>query len=559
MADWIKAQYRPFVRMCKGLYSTPPSKIDSYALNSEKTTSRVAVYSDGDYNVLVLRGTSTHKSDGKLDLADDLVIASGYGTTSLEKEATKILKELKGTTTLTGHSLGGYAALKLAKENNLKCCVFNAGTSPKAPVTTGPGKDGICYHIVGDLISTYISDSACEVVRVDLGLSPLDTLYAHDIDRFSGGDKVKGFLTANQENDLLKGYDALIKSGIDLIGKASPEVMDALNYIMPSLSFDIPDTDSNDDEIATLVFAGISRFAPGLMGVFKRGEKLPVVLANTANEEVKKVKDKGVKLDAYFHDGGDKPSVRTLAEAQKLSKEKQFKSVVSLPPDNIESKKAEATKLYANAKEIKPKLTIENFTKSFKKGVSDLKRSIADAAESVSKKVKTTKNKIVDSVKDRLEVGIKTGKPTEKQIKKVVARHNAKQGKISAPKLIKTSNKQATKSLSSAKKPSVPQISAKTDRAKKKSISRLVETKAIPALKAQVNAKTPSLVAITQKAPNKTLAPNKPVPLNPVQQKTSLLGPTIAANQKKNLQKIGYLGKQTYPKKPAFKLPKLRR
>jgi hypothetical protein len=223
------------------------------------------------------------------------------------------------------------------------------------------------------------------VVRVDLGLSPLDTLYAHDIDRFSGGDKVKGFLTANEENDLLKGYDALVKSGIDLIGKASPEVMDALNYIVPKLSFDIPDADSNDDEIATMLFAGIGRFAPGLMGVFKRGEKLPVVFANNTNEQVKQAKDKAFK-------GDDKASRPTPEQLQKMSNQKQFKSVVSLPPSYAESQrdakpppsyaesqkdkppsytesqKTQATKLFVNAKEIKPKLTASQTTFSSRCG-----------------------------------------------------------------------------------------------------------------------------------------------------------------------------------------------
>jgi hypothetical protein len=83
----------------------------------------------------------------------------------------------------------------------------------------------------------------------------------------------------------------------------------------------------------------------------------------------------------------------------------------------------------------KPKLTVESFTKSFKNGASDLKRSIIESVsknvktakkegsnlkrkivenqKSLEKKVKTTKDnikvKILNSVKDRLAPRAKPG------------------------------------------------------------------------------------------------------------------------------------------------------
>ena len=349
MAEWIKQQYRPFVKMCQGLYETPFAKVSSYSLNSELTSDRVAVYTDGDYNVLVLRGTSLNKSDKTLDVADDLVIASNYGQTSLEKEGKRILDKLKGTTIITGHSLGGYAALKLAKENNLKCCAFNPGTSPKNPIKTGPGKDGIVYHIVGDLLSAYISDDACEVVRVDMGLSPLDTLYAHSLDRFEGGDKVNGFLTGEQEEALMQGTNALIQTGINIAGTVGGESFeDAMRNITAIMNGNnIPGIE--DDLIyGALEFMGAAALGKGLMAYRKAktpGQKIQAVISTLSDEKVQQlIKEKGEKGLSFLK--GVKKSISGKV-TELLSKKKHFSEAVKIPKKVSQT---EVAKLYQKAK-----------------------------------------------------------------------------------------------------------------------------------------------------------------------------------------------------------------
>jgi hypothetical protein len=351
MASWIKAEYRPFVKMCQGLYETPYSEVSSYSLNSELTSSRIAVYTNGNSNVLVLRGTSLNKSDKTLDVADDLVIASNYGQTSLEKEGKKILDKLNGSTILTGHSLGGYAALKLAKENNLKCCAFNPGTSPKNPITEGPGKDGIVYHIVGDVLSAYISDAACEVIRVDMGLSPLDTLYAHSLDRFEGGDKVYGFLTGEQEQIIMQGTNALLQTGYNIVADVSTgsSFEDAMRNITSIMSNDIPGI-ADDIILGVAEFLGVAALGKGLIAFKKAktpGQKVQAVISTLSDEKVQKIlKEKGAKGLSFLQ--GAKKSLSEKV-TQLLSKKKHFPQAVKIPKKVSEK---EVAQLYQKAKSL---------------------------------------------------------------------------------------------------------------------------------------------------------------------------------------------------------------
>ena len=365
MAEWIKKQYRPFVKMCRGLYETPAKSIESYTLNEELTTSRLAVYSDGDLNILVLRGTSLHKTDKSSDIGDDIIIATNYGQTSLEKEGNAVLNKLTGKVILTGHSLGGYAALKLAKSNDLECCVFNPGTSPKNPITTGPGSKGIAYHIVGDMISAYIKDEACEVVRVDLGLSPLDTLYAHSLDRFEGGDEVKGYLTAQEENDIYKGVDSLIQAGLDVIGTVSPQVQDVLYNLIPSLSSNIPGTTEENDgmEIAILEMVGLGALAPGLMAFRKAktpGQKAKAIISSLKDPKVQaQLKAKADQFSKFYKER----KIPSRQEVMKMMKSKFFKAPVKIPK-NLEKKKGELNKLFAKVKVEMPSIKEQHLARA---------------------------------------------------------------------------------------------------------------------------------------------------------------------------------------------------
>lgn len=80
-------------------------------------------------------------------------------------------KSLEGQYTILtfcGHSLGGTAALCMAlRIPNSRSVSLNAGAAPTNPLLNGPGQSRATdYHIVGDWISSHISDTAASVVRV---------------------------------------------------------------------------------------------------------------------------------------------------------------------------------------------------------------------------------------------------------------------------------------------------------------------------------------------------------------------------------------------------------
>jgi len=90
---------------------------------------------------------------------------------TLVQEVTNLAKSLEGQYTLLtfcGHSLGGTAALCMAlRIPGSRSISLNAGAAPTNPVLTGPGQSrATAYHIVGDWISSHISDTAAAVIRV---------------------------------------------------------------------------------------------------------------------------------------------------------------------------------------------------------------------------------------------------------------------------------------------------------------------------------------------------------------------------------------------------------
>lgn len=66
------------------------------------------------------------------------------------------------------------------KYNNSRAVIFNAGAAASNPVWSGPGP-GRCthYHIVGDLISTHMSEKAAKVIRIKTNVS-FGTLECHN-------------------------------------------------------------------------------------------------------------------------------------------------------------------------------------------------------------------------------------------------------------------------------------------------------------------------------------------------------------------------------------------
>jgi len=68
-----------------------------------------------------------------------------------------------------GHSLGGAAALLLGiKFPFSRVVAYNAVAASTNPTLMGPGEKAIHYHVVGDIISSHMSEAAARIIRVKL-------------------------------------------------------------------------------------------------------------------------------------------------------------------------------------------------------------------------------------------------------------------------------------------------------------------------------------------------------------------------------------------------------
>jgi len=116
-----------------------------------------------------------------------------------------------------GHSLGGTGAFCLAMAFPESTCVcFNPGfynliigAAPSNPIYTGPGPlRATVYHIVGDIISSHISERACLLYRVKIDV-PFGSKMAHESENFFSS-KSYTYITATVEDELflkwIKGY-----------------------------------------------------------------------------------------------------------------------------------------------------------------------------------------------------------------------------------------------------------------------------------------------------------------------------------------------------------------
>jgi malonyl CoA-acyl carrier protein transacylase len=124
-------------------------------------------------------------------------------------EGRKYLKKLldsgipKSAISLTGHSLGGYAAIELSEDFQLKSFVFNAAASVFSPRIKGPGPLlSTAYHIVGDGISSHMADNTSRTVRAFKNTTFLQTGFNHALSKFDQNDPTFGLWGTAKENAL---------------------------------------------------------------------------------------------------------------------------------------------------------------------------------------------------------------------------------------------------------------------------------------------------------------------------------------------------------------------
>jgi hypothetical protein len=212
LAPWVEPNDRVPLLLALSLYETPRKELEGFVLF--RSDVRCAAWI-GPNNVVIIgcRGTSVGGRHGSKDLADDKIIAlnADYCDLTLVQLVTKLVKDVtdklnnvsstfdkvkdfvlgrkkKEQTNITpyfvfaGHSLGGTAAICLGMKytDNSRSISFNGGAAPTNPVYVGPGAQRAThYHIVGDLISTHMNNSAAKVIRIKMPDIAFGTLSAH--------------------------------------------------------------------------------------------------------------------------------------------------------------------------------------------------------------------------------------------------------------------------------------------------------------------------------------------------------------------------------------------
>ncbi len=210
-ASWVRPEHRTALILSSNYYTAPIHNFEGWKLISQSV--RIGVYQKGNEYIVVCKGTTPTNIQ---DVFDDARIAGFMGgEITIDQEARKAVNKIragdKGASILiTGHSLGGRAALTVAKEQDLKAVVFNPAAPFINPLTNGPGSDkATSYHINGDLISSHVSPDATEVIRVDMGYNPFQTIDAHTMSNFYGDKPVYGFKSVDQEDVFLHANLAL--------------------------------------------------------------------------------------------------------------------------------------------------------------------------------------------------------------------------------------------------------------------------------------------------------------------------------------------------------------
>jgi hypothetical protein len=177
MADFIAPEDRVLAYLAIAVYGQRPQQIrtDTQLLDYQPNMSsiRVGVWLGCSTAYVAFRGTSVGKSQGFMDLLDDLILASeDTCQLSISDQGIGVIQSVYDLgyrdIQVSGHSLGGRAAMCNSTQPGVtKVVVLNAAAPVTAPTNIGPGPAvATHYHIAGDLISTHMASSAANIVRI---------------------------------------------------------------------------------------------------------------------------------------------------------------------------------------------------------------------------------------------------------------------------------------------------------------------------------------------------------------------------------------------------------
>lgn len=205
IAPWVETNDRIPLLLALSLYGDARKTLGVFSLMMDGP--RAAAWIDRNTNIVVIGFKGTSEGTIKKDLKDDFIIVSSrsYCNLSLVGEGRDLVRLVTEAINapldplsesimptqpnrdppffiFAGHSLGGTAAMCMTMQvTNSRGISFNGGASPTNPITTGPGRDRFThYHIVGDLISTHMSDKAAKVIRIKIAGAEFGSTIPHN-------------------------------------------------------------------------------------------------------------------------------------------------------------------------------------------------------------------------------------------------------------------------------------------------------------------------------------------------------------------------------------------
>lgn len=190
IASWVDPNDRIPLLLAISLYGQARQVMGNYKLVINQ--GRVASWVDFETNSVIIGLKGTSDQTLEQDIIDDIIIMSApsYCALSIVGQADSVIEETmtviadnsdelvsgraqsnnEPTLIFAGHSLGGTAAMCLTmKYPNSVGVSFNGGAAPTNPILEGPGAQRFThYHIVGDLISSHMGESAARVIRIKI-------------------------------------------------------------------------------------------------------------------------------------------------------------------------------------------------------------------------------------------------------------------------------------------------------------------------------------------------------------------------------------------------------
>ena len=221
-ASFVYDEDRVLVTACQQMYAVQ-SDIGDYKLMSVGNV-HCRAWVRASEAIVAIRGTSVAGPEGLSDVIDDIRLSRGGKELIITENSKKIIESLFTLgyeVTVAGHSLGGFVAFKLLEifPNIKRAVSFNGAAPPIGGPFNGVLGKSRFYHIVGDIVSTHMNPSTCELVRIHLA-GDVDwdrTVYFHSILRFTETALKWDRWTAQNEQDSLMQYFSFFASTVNVV------------------------------------------------------------------------------------------------------------------------------------------------------------------------------------------------------------------------------------------------------------------------------------------------------------------------------------------------------